>query len=59
MLSLHREEHPVLVSVPVERLHSTEEFLVIPTVDQHLRVVLHRLREYGQWSRVELFLLSS
>lgn len=45
------------VAVPVERLDATQQLLVVPAIDQHLRVVLDGLRQHGQWPGVELLLL--
>ena len=42
--------------LPVERLHSAKELLVVATVDEHLCVILHRLCKHRKWPCVELLL---
>lgn len=45
------------IAVPIERLDTRQQLVVVTTVDQHLGVVLDGKREHGQWAGVELFLL--
>ena len=42
----------------VERFHSGEQLFVVATVYENLSVILHRLRQNRQRTRVKLFLLS-
>lgn len=44
-------------SPPVEGLHAAQQLLVVAAVDEHLCVVLDRLREHREGPRIELLLL--
>ncbi len=44
------------VAVAVEGLDAAQQFLVVSAVDQDLSVVLHRVRQDGKGSGVELLL---
>ena len=43
--------------MPVEGLDAPQQLLVVSAVNEHLRVALHALREYGQRPSGELLLL--
>ena len=45
------------VAVPVEGLHSPQQLLVVPAVDEDLGVVLHGVREHPERPGGELLLL--
>ena len=44
------------VAMAIKSFDASQQLLVVPAVDEHLRVILHRLSEDGQRTGVELLL---
>ena len=42
------------VAMTIERLHATQQFLIVSAIDQHLCVVFDGLCQHRQWPSVEL-----
>lgn len=54
----HSAKPSPMLWLPVEGLDSSQQLLVVATVNEDLRVVLHRLGEHRQGTGVELLLFS-
>lgn len=45
------------VTMPIERLHPCQKFLIVPQGYEDLGMIPHGLLKYGQWSLADLVLL--